>query len=106
MIVVQKSSVIPEVTRTDMMPHYWTTAHWKLQYAEDIVANTNINITGVKAKYRQNEKLKYCPDWSMGNKRGRSKKQEKQMTVMVHGAASSHKKRKCRVKMWCKICEK
>jgi hypothetical protein len=106
MIVVQKSSVIADVTRTDMMPHYWTTAHWKLQYAEDIVANTNINISSVKAKYRPNEKFKYCPDWSMGKKRGRSKKREKQMTVMERGAASSHKKRKRRVKMWCEICEK
>jgi hypothetical protein len=106
MIVVQKSSVIPEITRTDMMPHYWTTALWKIQYAEDIVANTNINISSVIAKYRPNEKLKYCPDWSMGKKRGRSKKRETQITVMERGAASSHKKRKRRVKMWCEICEK
>jgi hypothetical protein len=106
MIVVQKSSVIQELTQTGMMPHYWTTAHWKLQYAENIVANTNINITSVKATYRQNEQLRYCPDWSVGNKRGRSKKREKQMTVMERGAESSQKKRKRRVKMWCKICKK
>jgi hypothetical protein len=71
------------------------------------VANTNIKIiSSVKAKYGPNEKSKYCPDWSMGKKRGRSKKREKQMTVMERGAASSHKKCKRRVKMWCKICEK
>jgi hypothetical protein len=42
----------------------------------------------------------------MGRKRGRSKKREKQMTVMERGAASLHKKRKRRVKMWCEICKK
>jgi hypothetical protein len=42
----------------------------------------------------------------MDRKRGRSKKRERQMTVMERGAASLHKKRKRRVKMWCEICEK
>ncbi len=70
------------------------------------MANTEINITAVKAKYSPNENLKYCPDWSVVKKRGRSKKQEKQMTVMERGAVSSQKKRRCRAKMWCEICKK
>jgi hypothetical protein len=105
MVVVQKSAVIPELKRTDIIPHYWTTAHWKLQYAHEIVANTEINITAVKAKYSPNENLKYCPDWSVGKKRGRSKKREKQMTVMERGAVSSQKKHRRRAKMWCEICK-
>ena len=49
MVVLVKSSVIPTLTQTNIMPHFWSTAHWQMQYPLDLDCNTKMTIQMVKA---------------------------------------------------------
>jgi hypothetical protein len=67
----------------------------------------DMSIKSVKATAFRHEKLRYCPDWSASNKPGRPKKSDKVLTLTEKMVlASSGKKRKRQVKLFCKICEK
>ena len=88
------------------MPHFWSTAHWQDQYPLNVECNTDISMANVKLVAHRHGEMRYCPDWTAGGKRGRSKKSDKVMTVMDHIEEASGKKRKRRVKMFCRICEK
>ena len=102
-----KASVIPFLTRLNIMPHFWSTAHWQMQYPLELDCNTDISLTMVKAKVRPNEFIRYCPDWSTAKKSGRPQKSEKILTLTDKmELASSSKKRKRRAKLYCKICHK
>ncbi len=63
-------------------------------------------MANVKLVAHRHGEMRYCPDWTAGGKRGHPKKTDKVMTVMGHIKVASNKKRKRRVKMFCKICEK
>jgi hypothetical protein len=106
MVVIVKSSVIAGLTRTVIMPHFWSTAHWQDQYPLNVECNTDISMVNVKLVAYRHEEIRYCPDWTAGGKRGRPKKIDKVMTVMDHIEVASIKKCKRRVKMYCKICKK
>ena len=107
MAVIVKSSNIPSLTRTNIMPFFWSTAHWQSQYALDVDCKTDISMNTVKATSHRDEKLRYCPDWSVSDKPGRPKKNDKIMTLTDKmEMASSSKKRKRQGKLYCNICEK
>ena len=107
MVVIVKLSNIPHITRSTIMPFFWSTAHWQSQYLLDVDCWTEISINTVKATARLDEKLRYCPDWSASDKPGRPQKNDKIMTLTDKMAlASSSKKRKRQNKLYCKICEK
>jgi hypothetical protein len=48
MVVIVKSSVIAGLTRTGIMPHFWSTAHWQDQYPLNVECNTDISMVNVK----------------------------------------------------------
>ncbi len=96
MVVVVKSSVIAGLTRTCIMPHFWSTAHWQDQYPLDLECNADISMANVKLVAHRHGQIRYCPDWTAGGKRGRPKKTDKVMTVMDHIKVASDKKRKSR----------
>lgn len=107
MVLLVKSSVIPGLTRINIMPHFWSTAHWQKQYPLELDCKTDMSINLVKAIARPNEFLRYCPDWSAANKSGRPKKSDKVLTLTEKmNLASSSKKRKRRAKLYCNICHK
>jgi hypothetical protein len=56
-----------------------------------------ISMASVKKVMYKHEGMRYCPDWLAGEKCGRSKKNDKTMTVIDHNEAFSKKKRKRRV---------
>jgi hypothetical protein len=37
MVAVVKSSMIGGLSRIQIMPYWWTTAHWRTQYAVDVL---------------------------------------------------------------------
>jgi hypothetical protein len=84
MVVIVKSSVIAGLTRTGIMPHFWSTAHWQDQYPLNVECNTDISMANVKLVAHRHGEIKYCPDWTAGGKRGHPKKTDKVMTVMDH----------------------
>jgi hypothetical protein len=74
MVVIVKSSNIPHLTRSSIMPFFWSTAHWKNQYSLDVDWRTEMSINTVKATARLDKKIRCCPDWSASDKPGRPKK--------------------------------
>ena len=107
MAVIVKSSNIPCLTRSSIMPYLWSTAHWQAQYSLDVDYKTDMLIKSVKAMAFRNKKLRYCPDWSASNKPGHPQKSDKVLTLTEKMVlASSGKKRKRQAKLFCKICEK
>ena len=60
----------------------------------------------VKATTTPNNKLRYCPAYLAGKKKGRPKKDIRHPSVADHIAKSAAKKRKRKKKLYCKICEK
>jgi hypothetical protein len=109
MVVIVKSSNIPNLTRSSIMPFFWSTAHWQSQSSLDVDCRTDmsINTVTVKATARLDEKLQYCPDWSASDKPGRPPQNNKIMTLTDKiQLAFSSKKRKRQAKLYCKIFEK
>ena len=48
MSAVVVSSRIPELTRENMMPYWWHTEHWKLQYPDDVTAQCNVSMETIQ----------------------------------------------------------
>ncbi len=60
----------------------------------------------IQAMSTPEDDLRFCPSWSAANKKGRPKKNERIKSVMDHIEESAKKKRKRRVKYFCKIYHK
>ena len=106
MVAIVKSSAIPGLTRVQIMPYWWTAAHWRAQYAADMYCSAAISISSIKANTRPDDKLRYCPSFLAGNKKGRPKKNVRQKSLVDLIEESATKKRKRRKKLFCKICYK
>ena len=48
MVVIVKSSTIPDITRTGIMPFFWSTEQWRRQYPIEVMYNTDITMAQVK----------------------------------------------------------
>jgi hypothetical protein len=48
MVVVAKSSSIEGLTRTQIMPYWWTTVHWRDQYPLELYCRGDITMENVK----------------------------------------------------------
>ena len=107
MVVLVKANVFPILTRVNIMPYFWTTAQWQIQYPLDLDCNTEISLNALKKWAQRDDTVRYCPDWSTANKSGRRKNSDKQLSVSERmELESAKKKRKRRVKLYCAICHK
>jgi hypothetical protein len=107
MVVLVKANVFPILTRVNIMPYFWTTAQWQIQYPLDLDCDTEISFNALKKVSQADDTVRYCPDWSTANKSGRRKNSEKQLSVSERMQLDSgKKKRKRRVKLYCAICHK
>ena len=82
MAALVMSSRIPDITRQNIMPYWWTTAQWKRQFSLDTVAHCNTNMVIIRDDHKQSGNNRYCPDWSAPNKAGRPKKNEQRKSVL------------------------
>ena len=57
MVVIVKSSNIPCLTRSSIMPYFWSTAHWQVQHSLDVDCRVDMSIKSVKAMAFRNKKL-------------------------------------------------
>ena len=105
MVVVVKGIAIEGLIRVSIMPYWWTTSHWRAQYAVDEYCRTDVSLANIKATHHPDDKLRYCPGF-VSVKKGRPKKNARKMSVMDHIEEAANKKRKRRKKMFCKICHK
>ena len=106
LVVLVKSSIIPGLTQTGIMSYFLTIPHWQMQYPLDVDSKTDISMANVKKVADKYEEMRYCPDWSAGEKYGCPKKNDKVMAVMDHIKVSSMTKRKHTVKLYCTICKR
>jgi hypothetical protein len=63
-------------------------------------------MTTVKGKHHPVELLCYCPSWAAGKKKGRPKNHVHEKSISDHIKELAKKKRKRRVRMFCKFCHK
>jgi hypothetical protein len=108
MAVLVRSSEIPILTRSNIMPYFWSTQHWQTQFSLEEQCITDISISSVKrTTLYPMENIRYCPDWSASEKPGRRKNTDKVDTLTDKmKLASTGKKRKRSVKLYCDICQK
>ena len=100
------SSIIPSLTQMGIMPYFLATAHWQMQYPLNVDFKMDFSMATMKKVAHKQEEMRYCPDWSAGDKCSQPNKNDKVMTVMDHIKASSKKKHKHTVKLHCAICKK
>jgi hypothetical protein len=77
MLAIVKSSLIPGLTRTNIMPYFWSTTHWQRQYAQEQMLRMDISIATIKATYVVNKRLHDCPDWGVDRKKGHPKEDKR-----------------------------
>ena len=106
MVVLVKSYPGNGLSRIGIMPYWLTTAHWRVQYPENLYCRTEITMKSIQAMSTPEDDLPFCPSWSAANKKGRPKKNERIKSVMDHIEESAKKKRKRKVKYFCKICHR
>jgi len=94
------------LTRIGIMPYWLTTAHWRAQYPENLYCRTNILMKSVQRISNPEDDIRFGPSWLAANKKGRPKKNKRIKSVMDHIKESAKKKRKRRVRYFCKICQK
>ena len=73
MIAVVKSSRIKGLNETNVMPHWWTTEMWRLQYPQDSTVPCDFNMNTLKDNHVPDTKWKYCPPYVAPTKAGRPK---------------------------------
>ena len=77
MAAIVTSTRIPVLTRTNIMPHWWTCNTWQLQFPIEEEPVCNVNLAEIKSSKNHNNFIRYCPLWSAPNKAGRPKKGER-----------------------------
>ncbi len=109
MAAVAASSCLPGVTRHNVMPYWWTRAHWRMQIPQEPLGITNVSMSSIIADNEPDHNLRYCPDWTANQKSGRPKKDKRKKSVLESATGSKGTKRATGVKrarQYCQICGK
>jgi hypothetical protein len=61
MATVVVSSQIPVLSRTNIMPFWWTRAQWQEQFGKDVLAECFVNMELIRVKFHSDDKNRYCP---------------------------------------------
>jgi hypothetical protein len=106
MVVIAMLSKIEGLTRTHIMPYWWTTAHWRAQFAMDVYCPTDISLNTVKSMTNADDCLQYCPSWVAARKKWWPKADVCEKSVVDHIKELAKKKQSRRTKFYCRICHK
>ncbi|MFM6174888.1 MAG: SWIM zinc finger family protein, partial [Sphaerospermopsis kisseleviana] len=109
MAAVAASSRLEGVTRYNVMPYWWTRAHWRKQFPQQALGATNVSMSSIISDHGPNKDLRYCPDWTAVNKTGRPKKDKRKPSVLESATGKKGAKRASGVKRarrYCQICGK
>ena len=85
--------------------HHYFPLPLPAQYPENAYCKTDISIEEIKATCAPQDNIRHCLAWTTGNKKGRPKKGTRMKGIMDH-IKDSGRKRKRKVKMFCKHCQK
>jgi hypothetical protein len=92
MVVILMLSKIEGLTTTHIMPYWWTTAHWRAQFAMDVYCPIDISLNSVKSMTIADDRLWYCPSWVAAKKKGQPKEDVREKSVADHIKESAKKK--------------
>ena len=106
MAAVVVSSRIPQLTRDNIMPYWWRTDQWRLQYPDDVTAISNVSIESIRENATPDSNVKYCPSWSAANKAGRPKKNARHLSVLEKAGVTKATKIHKPICVFCQICHK
>ncbi len=94
MVAVSKLGRIDGMTRTAVMPHWYTTAQWHNQFPKNTYINTNQTLQSIKANSTPHDELCYCPNWLGPQKKDCLKKDKHRKSIADHMKQSAKKKRR------------
>jgi hypothetical protein len=80
------------LTRTAVIPHWYTTAQWCNQFLENTCINTHQTLQSIKANSTPHDELCYCPNWLGLQKKGCPKKDKRSKSISDHIEQSAKKK--------------
>jgi hypothetical protein len=94
MVAVSKLGRINGLTRTAVMPHWYTTAQWCNRFPKNTYINTHQALQLIKATSTPHDELCYCTNWLGPQKKGRPKKDKRRKSIADHIEQSAKKKRR------------
>jgi hypothetical protein len=94
MVAMQKLGRIDGLTRAAVMPHWYTAAQWRIQFPENDCIYTQATLKSIKANTTPNDDLHYRPNWLGSQKKGRWKKDKRNLSIADYVQQSAKKKRR------------
>ncbi len=94
MVAVSKLGRIDGLTRTSIMPHWYTTAQWHNQFPDNSYIDTHQTLKSIKANSTPHDELHYCPNWLGPQKKGCPKKDKRKKNIADYIKQSAKKKRR------------
>ena len=93
MVAIVKVGAIPMLTKVSIMPYWFTREQWQLQFPTEVISPADITLAAMKSNSFKVDNLRYCPEWTVGRKKGRPKKGQRTLGITDH-IQNSAKKRK------------
>jgi hypothetical protein len=93
MVATVKSGVIPDLTRVQLMPFWYTRAQWQLQFPKEMVYQSDITWENIRKTTSPDENTKYCPGWAAPKEKGRPKKDTRKKGIADHVQEATAKRR-------------
>ncbi len=94
MVAVSKLGRIDGLTRTAVMPHWYTTAQWCNQFPKNTYINTHQTLQSIKANSTPHIELCYWQNWLGPQKKDCPKKDKRRKSIAYHIEQSAKKKHK------------
>jgi hypothetical protein len=96
MLAIVKVGAIPMCNRVSIMPYWLTREQWQLQFPKEITCASDITLAAMKKNSGKAENLRYCPEWTVGRKKGRPKKNKRTLGITDHIQNSGKKRKRAR----------
>jgi hypothetical protein len=92
MVAVCKLGRIDGLSRSAIMPHWYTTAQWHNQFPENSYIDTHHTLKSIKTNSTPHDDLRYCPNWLGPQKKGPLKKEKRKKSIADYLKQSAKKK--------------
>jgi hypothetical protein len=96
------SSRIGVLTRNNILPFWWKRAQWQEQFPSDITPECFANMEVIRADYKPDDTIRYCPAWSTANKPGHLAKGKRKLLALE--TAQGMKRKPKHLTRFCQIC--
>ncbi len=94
MVSIVKSGAIPDLTRVQLIPFWYTRAQWQLQFPKEMVYENDITWQNIRNTTVPDQNTKYCPGWAAPKKKGRPKNDTQKLGIADHVQEATAKMRR------------